>query len=101
MVRESGRHETGPDDLHIQPQPEQRPLPDGHVAVLGPFAPADEHGPPFEVDVSEPQGDELTPTQATGVEDLQNGAISQAEGHRDIRGREEPGHLGGAQGGLR
>ncbi len=80
MVREPVGHEAGPDELDVEPHPEQGPLADGHVAVLGAFAAADEHRAPLEVDVSGPERDELAAAQAAGVEDLQHGPIPQAEG---------------------
>lgn len=80
MVREALANKARPDDLDIEPQPEKLPLPDGHVAVFGPFATAHEDGAPFEVDIAQPQRDELLAAQVTGVEDLQHGQVSESEG---------------------
>ena len=100
LVGKMGRDEPGPDDLGVQAHPEQGPLPDGHVAVLGAFAPAHKDGAAFEVQVPEPQRDEFAAAQGTGVEDLQHGPVPQAEGPRHVRGTQESGHLRRAQGGF-
>jgi hypothetical protein len=63
VVRKSSRDKSGSHDLGIQPNPEEGPLADRHVAVLGPLAPADEEGAAVEVHVSQPQGDEFAAPQ--------------------------------------
>ena len=55
VVGEPVGHKAGADDPDIQAQPEERPLPDGDVAILAPFAAAHEHCPSLEVDVSQPK----------------------------------------------
>ncbi len=37
VVGEPVCHKASPDDLHVQAQPEERPLPDGHVASFAPL----------------------------------------------------------------
>jgi hypothetical protein len=68
--------------------PSQGPLADGHDPVLRPFAFADEHRAPFEVDVVDVQVQEFDSANARRVERFENGAISQTERIVDVGHRE-------------
>jgi len=93
MLWELISHELGSHDLDVEPDPEQRSLADGDVAILRTLAVTDEDCPAIEVAVSQPQRYQVTSAQPTGVEDLEDRSVSQSERPGDVRCREQARHL--------
>jgi hypothetical protein len=90
-------HELRADGSQVEPKPEKGSLADRDIAILGPLAATDKDGSSVEVHVFHPEADEFTSAQSTGIENLKNCPIPQAQRGPDIWNGEHPGHLAGTE----
>ena len=82
MIGKALGHEMRSYQFAVEAQPEESPFADGDVAVLCPFAAADEHRASGIVDVPASKLDKFVSSQAARVEDFEYGAIPKSQRFR-------------------
>lgn len=71
-------------DLEVMLDPGQRPASDGNITVFPPFALAHAKNAAHIIQVSEVEVAEFVAADAGGVEDFEDGAVTQPESRRSI-----------------